>query len=288
MLGVYPNLSNEEYHDHYSISRSAMMVFNESPYKYWAYYLNHNRPAKASTKAMDFGSAFHTFILESDKFAKEYIVELELEKLPKKLLLKNVGRPAFEANKAERTKLEFINNRLKEEFEEEVENKIVLSFDDFDQLCFMKLALQNHKEAWELIQGAIYEQSYFWKDKESDLLIKARPDILHDNIIVDLKTITCAASKPYQRAMVDSGYHIQGAIIRDGIRELEGRDIPNVINLCIEKTYPFAIGIKIISEQALDEGRIRYKKILMEMKSAIDNNYFPSYEPETIDLPRWY
>ncbi len=151
----------------------------------------------------------------------------------------------------------------------------------------MANAIVNHPHALDLIVDAKYEQSYFWKDPESGLMVKARPDILHLNMIVDLKTIACADSRPYQRAMVDSGYHIQAALVREGIYQLTGKDIPNCINLCIEKVYPWSIGIKIISEAALDEGRKEFKEILMDMRNAFDNNYFPDYEIETVELPRW-
>ena len=32
-----------------------------------------------------------------------------------------------------------------------------------------------------------YEQSFFWQDPATGLLLKARPDILHEDMIVDLK-----------------------------------------------------------------------------------------------------
>lgn len=266
---IYNTLSNEEYHADPGISRSGLMMYAESPYKYWAHYLNPNRPPKESTKAMDFGSAFHTYVLEPDLFWKEYDIK------PTPVLLKDVGRETYNAYKQRCVELES-------------SNKTILSSDEMALLIEMMRALQNHPEAWELIHGAVYEQSYFWRDKESGLMVKARPDILHDNMIVDLKTIVSASTRYYQRVMADSWYHCQGAIIREGVRELTGRDIPNVINICVEKTYPWEIGIKIISEDALEYGRIQFKETLMRMKNSIQNNYWPSYAIETVELPKWY
>ena len=269
MIGLHKTMSNEEYHADNAISRSGIMMFSESPYKYWANYINPFRQPKKSTPAMEFGSTFHTFVLEPRLFGEQYTME------PEKVLLKDVGREKYDAYK------KLLKDMGKDE-------KIFISSQDMTLLFNMRGALERHKEAWDLIQGAVYEQSYFWEDKESGLLIKARPDILHSNMIVDLKTCVSADSRSFQRTMIDSGYHIQGAMIRDAVRELEGRDIPNVINICIEKTYPWSIGIKIISEEALKEGQKRYKNTLIEMKSALENNYFPDYEIETIGLPSWY
>src|ERR1700739_7402 len=88
--GIYPDMTNEHYHRSLAISRSGIMKFLESPYKYWADYINPNRPPKRTTAAMQFGSAFHTLLLEPQKFSDEYIVEIELERLPKVGLLRDL------------------------------------------------------------------------------------------------------------------------------------------------------------------------------------------------------
>lgn len=284
---MVPTMSNEDYHANPAISRSGIMLFMESPYKYWANYLNPNRPKKESTKAMDFGSAFHMYILENEKFCDEYIIEPQLIKSPKRVLLKDVGRTAYDAYKAEKAKIDYLNENHLERFAEKSEGKKVISMDDQLEMANMYLALSNHHEAWPLIQDAIYEQSYFWQDKESGLMLKARPDILHANMVVDLKTCVNASSRAYQRAMVDGGYHIQGAMIREAVRVVEGHELAAVINVCIEKTYPYAIGIKIISDDALRAGHERYKEILMQMKQCFETDTWPSYEPETVELPAW-
>jgi hypothetical protein len=116
---------------------------------------------------------------------------------------------------------------------------------------------------------------------------KCRPDILRENCIVDLKTCTSADSKTYQRDMYIGDYHTQGAMIREGVKQLTGVDIPTVINICIEKTYPYAIGIKIISPSALEAGHMRFKQTLLDMKACFASNTWDSYEIEEVELPKW-
>jgi hypothetical protein len=285
--GIYKDLTNETYHTDSAVSRSGIMTYIDSPYKYWAHYINPNRPLKSSTKAMDFGSAFHTFILQPELFWEEYAREPLLEKLPEKVLLKNVGRPAYEAYKTEKSKIEFINAKILEDFEEETQEKLVIIEKDLDILNEMKHSLINHPEASALIAGAIYEQSYFWEDKESGLMLKARPDILHDNMVIDLKTCANASSRAYQRTMIDGGYHIQGAMIQEAVSILEGREIDNVINICIEKTYPYEIGIKIISADALKAGRKKFLETSLAIKHDITHNEFKSNHTEIVELPSW-
>lgn len=265
---IYPNLSNDEYHADSAISRSGIMRFRRSPRHFHAEIFKSNTVKSEPTPAMVFGSAFHTFVLEPDKFYDEYAFK------PEPVLLKDVGRVAYDEYKAQLYQLE-------------LSKKKVISGADHSLLLEMTLYLSNHEHASQLLRGAVYEQSYFWQDKESELMVKARPDILHSNMIVDLKTCADASPRAFQRAMVDGGYHIQGAMIRDAVRELEGRDIPTVINIAIEKTYPYCIGIYIIDEYALEYGAEQYRKTLLDIKSCIVHSEFPSYEIQTVSLPTW-
>lgn len=268
MLGIYPLLSNEDYHAHDSVSRSKLMDFDVSPYNYWALHLAPNRPNREATPAMILGTAFHSMVLEHDLFHKQYVI------MPKPVFLKDVGRAAYDQYKSDLAEIE-------------CGHRIPLTRDQYDILLSMYSTLYDDSRAIDLIQGAIYEQSYFWEDKESGLLVKSRPDILHQNIIVDLKTCADASPRAFQSAMVKGGYHIQAAMIRDGIRRLEGRDISNVINIAIETKYPYAIGIYVIDEEALDYGEFHYKDLLKRLKHANMNNDYPSYEIQSINLPRW-
>jgi exodeoxyribonuclease VIII len=266
--GIYSDLSNHDYHSSGAISRSGIMDFLNSPYRYWANYLNPKRPSKETTLAMAFGSAFHTLMLEPLRFDEQYIMK------PAPVLLKDVGREAYDKHK---DVCDYI----------EKSGKTVLSINEWQHLMAMEDSLKSNHEAIMLILDGQMENSYFWTDVHSGLQIKARPDILHYNIIVDLKTCTSAHFKAYQRAMIDGGYHIQGAMISDGIYELTGTRIKKVINICIEKTYPYAIAIYFIDESAIEHGHQQYKQALLDMKYCFENNKWASYETQSIGIPAW-
>jgi hypothetical protein len=266
---IYKYLTSEEYHgEKSSISRSALMDFKKSPRKYWANYLNPDRPAKEPTPAMEFGTAFHTFILERHLFADNYFI------MPPKVLLKEVGREAYDEYK-------------KAEQAAEQTKKKVLTQATHLQLLDMRTALYENPRAAELIQGAVYESSYFWKDEESGLMVKSRPDILHKNMYVDLKTCSDASPHAYQRDMALGGYHIQAAMVSDGVLKLTGERLLACINICVEKNYPYSIGIYIIDESAIEAGREEYKRLLIDMNACIRDNDYPDYEVQTLGLPRW-
>lgn len=267
--GIYSDLSNDDYHnDKESISRSSIMDFKKSPKNYWALHLNPDRPVREVKASWEFGTAFHTLILEPDLFTKDYFI------LPEKVYLKDVGREAYEEYK-------------KAEKEASETSKKVLSHADCQRLCSMQSALFSNERAKQLIYQGVYECSYFWKDQASDLMIKSRPDILNHNCYIDLKTCEDASPESYQRDMVKGGYHIQAAMVKDAVKILQGETLSACINICVEKKYPYSIGIYIIDDAAIEYGQAQYKSILLDMKSCIINNNFPDYATQTIGLPRW-
>ena len=267
--GIYLDLSSEAYHgDKNSISRTALMDFKRNQRRYWAKHLNPDRPVEESKPSWEFGTAFHALILEPHLFDQQYYI------LPPKVLLKDVGREAYD------------NYKALEKAAESTEKK-VMSFTDYTKLLAMQYSLEANERAKELISGATYESSYFWKDKSSGLMIKSRPDILQSNIYIDLKTCESAAPHDYQREMVKGAYYVQAAMCREGVRILEGRELSASINVCVEKAYPHCVGIYIIDEEAVNAGHREYKKLLIELKHASVYNEYQDYEPQIIGLPQW-
>lgn len=268
-LGRYLNLSSEEYHAHKdSISRSALMDFKKSPRKYWAKHLNPELIVEKPKASWEFGTAFHALILEPHWFEENYFL------MPEKVLLKNVGREKYD---------EYKNL----EHESETTKKKVLSHADYKRLQDMRDSLFSNAKAKELVEQALYESSYFWRDEESGLMVKSRPDILHKNLCVDLKTIDDASPHNFQRSMALSGYHIQAAMVKDAVKNVDGIDLLACINLCVETSYPYSIGIYIIDDEAIEIGKNEYKQLLLDLKSCIIANEFNDYEPMTLGLPKW-
>ena len=66
--GIYPNISNEDYHASEGISKSGLDMINKSPASYiW----QKSAPTDDSkTGPLDFGTAFHCLLLEPDEFKR--------------------------------------------------------------------------------------------------------------------------------------------------------------------------------------------------------------------------
>lgn len=271
MLGIYKDLSIEEYHgDASSISRSSIMELKKSPWHYWNAYLNPNRPKKEPSDAMNFGSAFHTLVLEPQLFDDQFIIA------PEKVLLKDVGRDRYESYKSELDKVEMGSL-----------GKTLLSAKQYDTLNYMRDSVLKHEQASRILKDAEVEQSLFWIDEHTGIKCKIRPDIWQASIIADLKTTDDASESSFQRAMVDYGYHVQAAMIREGVREVIGYDMKNIVFIAVEKKFPYSTVTYIIDDIALEYGLIEFKNQLLKLKSCRESNIWESYENKVISLPNW-
>lgn len=270
-LGIYKDLSIEDYHgDVDSISRSSIMELKKSPFHYWNSYLNPNKPKKEPTDAMNIGNALHTLVLEPELFDKRFMLA------PEKVLLKDVGREKYEAYKAQ---LERIENKL--------DDKILLTAKQYEMINKMHDSIRNHRQASHLLNGAECEQSLFWVDEHTGIRCKIRPDIWQSSIIADIKTIDDASERSFQYAMVDHGYHIQAAMIKEGIREVIGYDIDAVVFIVVEKKFPYTVATYVLDQISLDYGLVDFKNQLLKLKSCRDTNNWEGYENKVISLPNW-
>lgn len=66
--GVYVGISNEEYHADKAVGSTGIKMLIERPYRFWYWNLNPDAPDRPDTKPKKFGTAYHTLMLEPEKF----------------------------------------------------------------------------------------------------------------------------------------------------------------------------------------------------------------------------
>ena len=263
--GIYTGMSNSEYHASAGISRSAIMEYKKSPKHYWHRYLNPSYKAKEPSKEMIFGSAFHKLMLEHDTFFKEYFIAKK--------------NPHHGSSTAGR--------EWKAQMLEESAGKIILEDEDYDKIIKMSHQLYGDSKSKELILDAQYEVSIFWEDPATGLLCKARPDILHENFVVDLKTTKDASFHSFQKDFYYDGYYLQMAMIKDAVKAVKQKDIDCFVDLAIEKLEPYAYAIYTIEDEAIQYGQEEYKFYLKEIKDCLEKQNYPVYPILSLGLPTW-
>jgi exodeoxyribonuclease VIII len=107
-------------------------------------------------------------------------------------------------------------------------------------------------------------------------------------VVVDLKTTKSASKRGFAKSVAEYRYHVQAAIYTD-LLEANGLFVPEFIFIAVEKTYPYAVGIYKLDQDALDLGRSLYQRDLALYKHCVEMDDWPAYPEEvvTLSLPAW-
>ena len=257
-------LSNEEYHSKEEYSKSDLDAANKS-----GIHLQYKKegPKQKPTAAMRIGSAFHALVLEPDVFDDEFIYKPEI-----------------------------LNARSKDGKEwkvrQEEAGKTVLNEDDKKQLQAMTKSLLACKPAYDLLNAdGIAEQSFFWKNEQTGLNCKCRPDYLFKDgsTIVDLKTTVDASYRSFLRSISNFRYHVQAGWYMNGLEQATGTRPERFIFIAVEKTAPYGIGVYeadlYMTVNGYDQARVDLKKIAKWKEEESYPNYCT--EIQQISLPSW-
>lgn len=282
------DLSFIEYAKRAGINQSLLKLYDPesggAPAKYRHACLHPDDRPEPST-AMEFGSAYHARTLTPDEFTKRYVIrtpeiEEELYALACTGKSKAKGFSTALATYKEWAALQ------------ESAGKIVITQKQADQLQAMRAALLECREVQEigLFDGAAYEISLFagyTLPRGEKLQLKGRLDILpQGDAIVDLKTARSAHPREFARAVADMSLDIQAAFYHD---LCAANNIPKrrFGFLAQDKDAPYLAAIHWMPEAWVSYGRLRYKKILLDIAESIRTNRWPGYESGELMPPSW-
>ncbi len=259
--------TNDEYHANKDyISASAIKRLKVSPLHY------REAEPEAESDALLFGSAYHTFILEPDKFDKEYYV-FDDSVVCGALIAKGAKSPRA-------------TNDYKGWLAGEMsfaDGKIMIDKADYDKLVAMKSRLMSHPYARMLLNNGRNEVAYMGEieTEVGAIKVKIKPDHFNDKkkIITDLKTCQSASLDDFPRHAADLDYHIQAAFYSDILEKITGDDRPyTFFFIAQEKKSPYAFNLFESSAQFISQGRYEYEMLLQLYKYCIDNNTWPGYQ----------
>lgn len=220
-------------------------------------------------------------------------------------LLKTSGNTEELAKSLRENGAEFkLWSEIKDEYAATNEGKEVLSEELFYQLINMYDAVYAHPSAKKLMTGAKgkAEQSVYWHDPETGELCRCRPDYWReDGYLIDLKTTTDASPEGFAKAVANWRYHVQAPYYMEGCTyaamqaEIEIAPIKAFVFLVVEKDACVVngeakgVGVYILDEEAIHEGRTQYRKNLETYVRCSNENKWPGYsnKVETLSLPKW-
>lgn len=249
--GFVADLPNDEYHATRAISKSTLDQAAEDPERViWS----RNCPQdQEKIKTFDFGDAAHAICLEPDRLKSEFVV------MPAFNLRTNAGKEE------------------KAEFVAEHESSKILTADEYKKLNLMFESVMAHPKARALIEAqGIAEGSYFWKDQETGLDCKCRPDkhIKSDGLLVDIKTTP--SLKKFCYSVDDFRYHVQDAWYCDGVARFE--EFARMEFLVIQKDIEigrYPVMVVKLPEEAIEYGRILYRENLNAYAEFMNSEVAP-------------
>lgn len=182
------NMTDDQYFAHPALDQSQLKEFDKNPLT-WAY--NRLNPTPTSSPALQFGTAFHAYLLHTDTVA-----------------------------------VNPFNARTKDgkKWVEEHNNDIVVNADNY--ALIERMAHNLTENDIHVLDESVCEQAYFATDPITNLDIKIKPDVLpaDTNVIIDIKTSINNTPDHFARSIVDYGYARQAVFYADVLNLVQERD----------------------------------------------------------------
>jgi hypothetical protein len=262
------NGTDDEYHaDKDHISASALKKLKISP----AHYKEEEEP-ETESEALLFGSAYHSFILEPEKFEEEYYIFSD------QAICEALIGEGYKSPRSTKAYKEWEESEMRI-----IDDKKVITKVSMERIKAMKEKLMRHTYAKMLLSNGVNEQGYMGEiETEAGMIqVKFKPDhvIEGKKIIVDLKTTIDASIDGFTRHSAELDYHIQASFYSDLMEKIAGDDRPyKFFFIAQEKKSPYAFNIFESSPQFISQGRFEYEMLLQLYKYCIDNNIWPGYQ----------
>lgn len=184
------------------------------------------------TPAMVFGSAFHAYILEPEKFASEFVIMPEINRRT------NAGKAEFE------------------QFEADNKGKTIITAEQMQTLKEMKKKFKEHELANKILTQKGNEFEKFFEINWNKQKFSGVFDIVNEEkfIIADLKTCESADTVDLVREIEKYKYYIQNTLYLSYFAKKECTVEPIFFFIFIEKSAPYGINVVTLDRTWLEYG----------------------------------
>lgn len=285
--GLYSRVPMELYHsakicDAPSVSSSGLRrCFSESPAHFYLQWPGNPNCAEDDDKAhFILGRAVHHLMLGEPFFAKLFCVQ------PADYPDKKTGELKKWTYQAQFCK-DWRDAQTKL-------GKAILTPSDVDAIRGMADSLSKHPIVMAGALNGMIERSIFWKDKETSLWVKSRPDSIPTSSVdfVDLKKTRSVQWRDLQNTIFEYGYHQQGALVRTAARLVLGIANPTFTLVFVEDKPPHCVRVVSLKDVDLDRGERANRQSLDTIARCIKSKHWPGPGGDRddavgIELPEW-
>lgn len=249
--GIFPDVPEALYHASDGLSQSQLKLLGEEggPAKF-------RYGTRKETSPQKLGTLVHTLLLQPHTIAQRYhVTQLTRE-----------GTKAWEAEAIE------------------AGDRIMVKQAEFDKARYMVDSVFRWSSvARELLsdqESVMVEQSLWWKDPESGLLMRARVDAAHSEyrVLLDLKTTVDASPAGFRRAVREYGYHVQNAMYQDGWMLAGGWEPVDFLIIAIQKDEPYLTGNYVLDKDDIQTGRDEIRRLIGIYQYCQEMQEWPGYD----------
>ena len=265
-LNEYQEISDEKYHSIKAISSHGIPKILKSP----KHFLTSQNHKKEPSESMLFGSACHIMALQPDRFSYRVKIRPDFDKRSK------TGKAAFE---------EWAR-------QDHSKDTIFQPESNMREIEAMQTELNDCQTFIQLRTAAIHiEKAIFRQDPDcfSGHLLKAKPDLIGPDFILDYKTTQSIETKDFMSSIAKFNYHIQAAFYI-WMDSLVNNCAPkNFIIVAQENELPYSVRIFQLDQDAINRGMELISIANQKWNKSILLND-PDYnknEIKQIGLPLW-
>ena len=314
--GIYFDLPEDVNHSARALSCSGMKHLTVSDLNYWHRNINPDREPDEDTEARRFGKAVHCYALERERFDASFTMKLSEEDFPNALVtdddlkrfLETNGLPKSGKRKQDRIDRVVASGLPAIIWDHELERhaalhqgKTFLSTDESRRIERAAAVMAADPYVCAALKGGMPEVSFFVRDPESAVMLKARMDYVRPRSTIDIKTFSNSRNKPVEKAIFEAiyyeGYYLQ-CVYYNHVREIARRQLAageirshgNVSEAWLKgflETDDHGFGFVFIESAAPFDLRFILLK-QAEIPGADTNAYWSSAQLRIDDLTRHY
>lgn len=259
--GLYPELTNTQYHADPALSASGAKDILQAPAIY-----KHHREHPVHKDVYDFGSLVHTLVLRDET---EAVVVVDADSWR--------GAAAREIRDEARKN-----------------GAIACLRKEHEKAKAMADAVKAHPLAAALLEDGRAEQSVFWQHP-TGVMLRARfdwypnPKTGRPFVLVDYKTAVNGNPDDFNKTIASNGYDLQWAFYTAAARSL-GHDDPELLFVAQEKEAPYLVSVNGLDIEAKQIAKARMDRAVRIYAECMETDTWPGYPGDVnyLSLPLWF
>jgi exodeoxyribonuclease VIII len=265
--GIIHGMANEVYHSTPAVSNTVLSSVARSPAHCFALHVAEDRRKQATTPAFFAGTLAHCAILEPAALLDRYMLK------PEGLDMRTKEGKAWKAALPS--------------------GVLTIDADEYSTALAQRDAVQGVPELAELLADGVAEVSAFWRDDETGLQCKCRPDWVHTLsdgrvILVDVKTTVDCSPQQFSRSVWKYGYHRQAAWYSAGYARAAGVEVAGFVFASVTSAHPFIAAAHTLDDDYMRIGQDECRRLLDEYADCKLTGRWPAFPGmNLLSPPAW-